>query len=192
MIIVRQTLQYLTDQVDAALDAPVPIAIGVIVAALVVWRLVEWRYGKVIGRLRKSVERKESMIRLLQGRGASATTPIEPVSADAAEADGIPSEDARDRQKALRKIVNAIDAARMARQSGDPQETEKAMPAMGLGLLTARNAFDVQVPTASGSATVDLDVGRQLLELVRPALLLGHDEEARRLADAFLRRAAAA
>lgn len=186
----RVILSYLSDQVDAALDAPVPIAIGVVIAALAIWRLVEWRYGAVMARLRRSIDRKESMIRALQGTGRAQPVPEDGEqrlkSADAS------TEPMRDRQKALRKIVNAIDAARMARQSGDPREVEKAMPALGLGLLTARSAFDVRIPTATGAAAADLDTGRQLLELVRPALLLGHDDEARRIADAFLTRSAAA
>lgn len=184
----RLIVNYLSDQVDAALDAPVPIAVGVIIAALVIWRLVEWRYGAVMARLRASIERKESMIRALQGQGGAA--PVEAGDPLLQPANGSP-EVLRDRQKALRKIVNAIDAARIARQSGDPREIEKAMPALGLGLLTARSVFDVRTPVPTGAATADLDAGRRLLELVRPALLLGHDDEARRIADAFLTRAAA-
>lgn len=191
MIIYRQTIRYLSDQVDAALDAPAPIAIGIVIAAVLVWRLMKWRYDAVIDRLRKSNERKDSMIRLLKGGGASPVTAVDDVDAAPEAANGS-AEDVRNRQKALRKIINAIDAANAARQSNDPQQVENAMPAMGLGLLTARNAFDVRIPTPSGSAATDLETGRRLLEMIRPALLLGDDEEARRSADHFLRRAAAA
>ncbi len=184
----RTLLQAMVDQFVALGDAPLAMLIAILAVALIVWRLMKWRYDAVIARLRKSNDRKESMILLLKGGGPTLAPEQPRAPADDAQA----AEDVRNRQKALRRIVNAIDAAHLATQSGDPRETDNAMSAMGLALLTARNVFDLPTPAPTGSTAADLDAGRRFLELVRPALFLGQDDQARRSAAAMLRRAAAA
>lgn len=182
----RAILFFLTEQVYAVLRAPVPFAIAVVIAALIVWRLMHWQFGRTITRLRKSIGHRDSEILLLKANGAraiaepKADTPLEQGHADA-----------HARRKALRAITNAIDGAALA-PVGDRAAAERAMPNVGLALLASRKTFGLPAPAVVGDTFADLEVGRRYLELVRPALFAGDDAAALRLATEFMRRSGVA
>jgi hypothetical protein len=121
----QTAMNYLTDQFLAGLDAPVPLAVVFVLAALLGGALTRLHYAVLVARLRKSVERKESMILALRGvapLAAAARAQAQPRATEAA-AD---LHDPRVRQRALLKITKAIDAAAIARRSIDPGAAGRA------------------------------------------------------------------
>jgi hypothetical protein len=186
----QTAMNYLTDQFLAGLDAPVPLAVVFVLAALLGGALTRLHYAVLVARLRKSVERKESMILALRGvapLAAAARAQAQPRATEAA-AD---LHDPRVRQRALLKITKAIDAAAIARRSIDPGERAVAVDAMTVALLAARTGFGLPIPEPGTPGALDLEAGARLLELIRPALFLAQDEEARRSTEMFLRHMAA-
>jgi hypothetical protein len=186
----QTAMNYLTDQFLAGLDAPVPLAVVFVLAALLGAGLTRLYYAVLVARLRKSVERKESMILALRGVAPLATAARAQAQPRAAEA-AADLHDPRVRQRALLKITKAIDAAAIARRSIDPGERAVAVDAMTVALLAARTGFGLPIPEPGTPGALDLEAGARLLELIRPALFLAQDEEARRSTEMFLRHMAA-
>lgn len=182
---------YLTDQLYAGGDAPVAIGLAFVVAALGGWALTRLYYSVLVARLRRSLNRKESMILALRGVAplAAARAQAQPRAGAAEPAGDIG--DPRVRQRALLKITKAIDAAAIAHRSAGPGERAVAVDAMTVALLAARNNFGLPIPEPGTPGALDLDAGARLLELIRPALFLGQDDEARRSSELFLQHLAA-
>jgi hypothetical protein len=161
---------YLTEQFHAGLDAPVPLALAALFAALASWSATRLHFAARLAGLSKSLDRKDSIILSLKGvtPPAQAHGHAERRAGAAEPADDI--HDPRVRQRALLKITKAIDAAAIARRSIEPGERAMAVDAMTVALLAARNNFGLPIPEPGTPGALELDAGARLLELVRPAL----------------------
>ena len=88
-------------------------------------------------------------------------------------------------------IIHTMD---MARQSAgmpynrNPREAEKEWPTMHAALLSAKKEFDIPMPPILGKTLLDLECGKRFLEQILPLLRAGHDDEARKAAEAFNER----
>lgn len=171
--------RFFSQQLDAIGDALAPLALAVVVTALLVWLLTRWRYRRVIARLEAEQAERQATAAVSWDSVAGSL----PAEGDTEESRG----DSRARRKALRVMTNAVDGAELALRGGSREALENALPNMWLALATARNTFELPIPAQADDARANLTNGKLWLEHVRPALRAGDDEEARSRAAAFLR-----
>lgn len=174
--------QELLFQFAAVRDAAIPFGLALVGLGLLIWRAVKWTYEAKLRRLRKVIEHRDSEILFLTSRAETAPRAPERAAPEPGSAE------ASARRKALRAITNGIDGASAAAAIGGRAEAERAMPNLWLGLLQAQRTFGLAIPTMADDPVQNLATGQRLLELARPALMIGDEEEARRIASEFLRR----
>ena len=168
--------RFLWEQLDATRDAMLPLAVAVLLTALLVWLLTRWSYRRTLAQIDEAHSAYSDQT-IIASDGVEDTVYLAPRTKAGSD------EESRAQRKALRAITHALDSANAV---GSADDVDRALPIMKLAMTLTRSAFHLPIPAYGGNASTNFVASRQWLELVRPALRAGNVEEARRRSTAYL------
>jgi hypothetical protein len=163
---------------QAVSGAPFLTLGAVLAIGAIIWAILHFLYRHRIEGLKEALERERAMSHVTADKGAPSNEKALPTTGT--------SPASRDLFVLIHRTM--LDAAQARADSRNVRTAEKQLPSIGAVLITLNKEKGLRIPVATGRPNTDLEMYCRFLEKVAPLLRLGHDEEARQVAEDYSAR----